>query len=81
MDLNPMRFGLAGGILWGVVTFVMTWLSLFTGYGAMWLALMSDIYPGFDVSVIGSFIGLAYGFVDGFVALYVIAWLYNHVKS
>ncbi len=78
--LNSAKFGLAGGILWGVCLFVMTWLSMYTGYGMFWLSQWMDIYPGFDLSMIGSFIGLIYGFIDGFVTLFLISWLYNLLK-
>lgn len=77
MKLNSWGLGLAGGILWGASMFIMTWVSLFTGYASLWMALMMDIYPGFDISVVGSFIGLAYGFIDGFIGAFLLAWLYN----
>ena len=75
--LNAKNFGLAGGILWGVSMFVMTWLSLWFGYGNMWMELMASVYPGYTVSVVGSFVGLVYGFFDGFIGLFIFAWLYN----
>ncbi len=81
MKLNAKSLGLAGGVLWGVVMFIMTWLSMFTGYASMWLAMMMDVYPGYDVSVVGSFIGLIYGFIDGFVGLFLIGWLYNRMTD
>ena len=75
--LNVKAFGLAGGVLWGAMVFLCTWLNIFFGYGPMWMSLLADFYPGFHVSFIGSFIGLIYGFIDGFIALFVIGWLYN----
>lgn len=77
MKLNPWGLGLAGGILGAASIFIITWLSLFTGYASLWLALMADVYPGFSISVPGSFIGLVYGFIDGFIGLFILAWLYN----
>lgn len=78
MKLNAWGLGLAGGILWAAALFITTWISLFTGYASLWLTVMMDMYPGFDISVPGSFIGLAYGFIDGFIGLFLLAWLYNH---
>lgn len=78
--LDAMRLGLAGGILGGLSMFVMTLLSLFTGYADSFLHMMSSVYPGFDISAMGSVIGLVYGFVDGFICLFVLGWLYNNVK-
>lgn len=78
MKIKPLYAGLAGGILWGAVMFAATLASVYAdGYGGNFLVAMSSIYPGYAISVAGSFIGLLYGFVDGFVALFVIAWLYN----
>lgn len=78
--LNPLKLGLAGGVLWGVALFILTWISKYTGYAMFWLSQWMDVYPGFDLSVMGTFIGLIYGFVDGFVVLFVLSWLYNRFK-
>ncbi len=78
--LNPGKLGLTGGILWGLLLFCMTWISMYTGYGMFWLSQWMDIYPGYELSMAGSFIGLVYGFIDGFVCLFLIAWLYNLMK-
>lgn len=75
--LNAKSLGLAGGVLWGAWMFIFTYISMFTGYGSMWAALMVDVYPGYEVTFIGSIIGLVYGFLDGFIGLYIFGWLYN----
>lgn len=77
MKLDAKRLGLAGGVLWGAVMFFCTLISIQTGYAQGWLVAFCDIYPGYEMSTKGSFIGLVYGFVDGFVGLYILAWLYN----
>ncbi len=77
MRLNPMRLGLAGGIVWGVSLLILTLLSVWTGYSTEFLNLINSIYPGYQISVVGGMIGLGYGFLDGFVGLYIFAWLYN----
>jgi hypothetical protein len=79
--LSAKRLGIAGGILWGVMMFVMTLANIWFGYGTMWLALMADIYPGYEVTYIGSIVGLVYGFLDGFVGLFIIGWLYNKISD
>jgi hypothetical protein len=79
--LDVKRFALAGGILCGVVVFLITLISIGTsGYGAEWLRVVESVYPGFHVTVVGSIVGLFYGFVDGFVVLGVFAWLYNKLE-
>lgn len=78
--LNPLKLGLAGGIIWGLALFIMTWISMYTGYGMFWLSQWMDIYPSFDLTTKGTFIGLIYGFVDGFVSLFLLGWVYNLFK-
>jgi len=81
MTLNAKYFGLAGGILWGLSMFVITLVSVFTGYGTGFLNIVSNIYPGYSISLLGSVIGLIYGFIDAFIGLYIFAWLYNWLEK
>ncbi len=81
MKLCARSFGLAGGILWGLALLVTTWISIPTHYAAGFLDIIQGIYPGYRVSFIGSFLGLAYGFVDGFAGLFILAWLYNRIQK
>ena len=75
--LSPVRLGTAGGILWGLCLFLCTVLSIYTGYGQHWLAMMADVYPGFTITWMGSIAGLIYGFIDGFLFFFLLGWLYN----
>ncbi|MCL6088588.1 MAG: bacteriophage holin [Candidatus Marsarchaeota archaeon] len=78
-SIDPARLGIAGGIIWAAALFVCTLVSLYSGLWTVFLALVADIYPGYTVSLAGSIVGAVYGFVDMFVFLYVLAWLYNRV--
>lgn len=75
--LNPVKLGLASGIMWGLTLLLMTLISIYTGWGMFWLSQWMDLYVGFDLTLSGAFIGLIYGFVDGFVCLFIFGWLYN----
>lgn len=78
MKLSVKGLGLAMGILWALSLFVMTLVATYSGYMADQLnTLIVGVYPWYSVSLTGAFIGLAEGFVDGFVGGVVIAWLYN----
>ncbi|MCB1136984.1 MAG: bacteriophage holin [Chlamydiia bacterium] len=77
MQLNPSAFGFAAGIVWGLAIAITALVSTYTGYASLFLHMFSEIYPGFEVSLVGAGIGLVYGFVDGFIGGYVVAWLYN----
>ena len=74
---NPKAFGLACGILWGVIVLIMTLIASFTAYGAGFLVLLESIYPYYVISIPGAIIGLIYGFIDGFIGGAIFAWLYN----
>jgi uncharacterized membrane protein (DUF485 family) len=81
MKLKPMALGVAGGILWGVSLMVLTWVAMQTGYAENLLNTISVVYPGYSVTLSGSFIGLVLGFVDAFVGLYILALLYNWIAG
>ena len=68
---------LTAGAVWGVCVMVITWLCMFTGYGAAFLLVLASIYPGLSISFLGSIIGLIYGFLDGFISVYIFCWVYG----
>lgn len=78
--INAKTLGIAGGVLWAVMILLITWASLFNGYGYVYLSILADIFPGFSVSFIGSLIGAVYGFVTGFIFYYLLATLYNFIE-
>ena len=76
--LNKKSFGLALGILWGACLFVCTLWVMWRG-GGNHFYLLEQFYPGYQVSVFGAFVGLAYGLVEGFISGWLFAWLYNQL--
>lgn len=76
-DLSEVRLGLAGGIFCGLVALIMTIVAVSSDYGHEYMRTMEDMWPGYEVSYPGSLVAFIYGFVKGFVSLFVIAWLYN----
>jgi len=82
MKLKPLALGIALGIVWGGALFFTTLLSVFTGYGKLFLeALPQSIYPGYSISLVGSLLGLIYGFLDGLVCGALIGWIYNKIAK
>lgn len=79
--LDPRRFGLAGGILWGIGIFVICLAGIYNGYGLLWSQLMVDTYPGYNLTWPGAIKGLLWGFLDGFFCLFLLAWLYNKLDK
>ncbi len=82
MRLNPIALGIALGAVWGGSLFVTTWVSYYTGYGRLFLEVLAgSIYPGYSITPLGSFLGLFYGFLDGFISASVIGWIYNKIAG
>ena len=77
MSKNVQRAALTGGILWGVGMFIITLANVFFGYGAELLEVIASVYPGYTLTLAGSVVGLIYGFIDAFVGIYIIAWVYK----
>ncbi len=81
MRLKPFKLGLTLGIIWGVNIFATTWLSCLAGYGGRFLAIMMNLYPGYNVSPLGSLVGFAYGFLDLFVGGLLVGLIYNALSK
>ena len=80
MKLRPVALGVALGSVWGVSLFITTWISYYTGYGRLFLEVLAQsIYPGYTITPLGSFLGLLYGFADGFISAALIGYIYNKV--
>ena len=79
MKLDALRLGLAAGIVWaaGVILLVCTF-RLF-GWGGPAVTLLASIYLGFAATWAGLAIGAIWGFADGFVGVFLIAWIYNRL--
>ena len=77
MRLNVRALALAGGIVWGLAIFLITYWFLVFGHGGTTLFKLSNIYLGYSVTWYGAFVGLVWGFVDGFIGGALLAWLYN----
>ncbi len=79
MKLSIKGLALAFGMSWGACLFLWTLLNAVTDiqWGVDALDLMAGMYPYFEVTVPGAFVGLVAGFVDGLIGGALIAWLYN----
>ncbi len=82
MKLEIKRVAIAGGIMWALCLFVTTLVSVFVGgFAKAFLDGIASIYPGYSISIVGSFIGLIYGFLDVFIGVYIFAWIYKMVRK
>jgi hypothetical protein len=82
MKLKPFALGVALGVVWGGALCITTLVSVYTGYGRLFLeTLPQSIYPGYCISLAGSFLCLIYGFLDGLVGGALIGWIYNRIAK
>ena len=79
MRLNARIYGAVTGLVAGLTLFIATnWLVLQGGpVVGPHLALLNQFFIGYRVTFAGSFVGLAYGIVVGFIAGYSVARIYN----
>lgn len=78
--LSVKAFGIAFSILWGFAVLMVGICNfVWMGYGENFLALVSSIYPFYQLDgTLGSVvIGTAWALLDGFIGGMILAWLYN----
>ena len=84
MRIQPIALAIAGGALWGgMILFIGLAEFVWPAYGRAFLDLAVSIYPGYKAGhTIGQVVlGTVYGFFDGAVGGFLVAWLYNLVAA
>lgn len=78
---SQQGWGVAIGTLCGLGLFVATiWLVIKGGPNpGAHLQLLAVYFPGYQISVLGSFIGFVYAFVGGYAVGRTIAAIYNRL--
>lgn len=81
IKLNAKLLGIVLGTLMGFGLFLATILLVLKGGPnvGLHLSLLSNYFPGYQVTYLGSLIGFFYGFVVGFVIGGVFGAVYNKV--
>lgn len=75
--IDAIRFGLAGGIIAMLMVFGLTLLATVSGFGHGYLSVLKDLFPGYEIGIVGSLVGAGYAFGLGFVKLFALAFIYN----
>jgi len=81
MKLDTKAAALTGGLVLGVGLFLLTWWIIWFDGATGEATLIGKVYRGYSISPLGSFIGLAWGFVDGLIGGAILAWLYNLIAG
>ena len=75
--LDPKALGLACGILWAIGILFMGLTAMFCPWSKVFVDALGIMYVGYSATVIGTFIGIVWGFIDAAIGGFLIAWLYN----
>jgi len=81
MKLNVKAFALTCGLVWGVALFLLTWWIIAFDGASGDPTFIGSLYRGYNISPVGSIIGLVWAFVDGAIGGAIFAWLYNFIAG
>ena len=81
MRLNVKAFALTCGLLWGLGLFFITWWMIAFDGATGEATLIGKVYRGYNISPLGSLIGLVWALLDGLIGGAIFAWLYNLLLS
>jgi len=81
MKLNVKAFAITCGLFWGLGLFLITWWIILFDGASCEATIIGRVYRGYCISAAGSFIGLAWGLVDGLIGGALFAWIYNQISS
>ena len=79
--LNARAWGIAMGLLFGGALWIATIILVARGGPTVGqhLGLLREFFPGYSVTVAGSFIGFVYGFVLGYAVGRIIGSVYSRI--
>ena len=80
MKLNVKALALACGLVLGFTIFFVTWWLIMLHGVTGTKTVIGTVYLGYNISPLGSLIGLAWGFVDGLIFGALIALVYNRLS-
>ena len=81
MKLNVKAFALTCALLWGLGLFLLTWWII--GFDGITRepTLIGRLYRGYNISPLGSVIGLVWAFFDALIGGAIFAWIYNLIAA
>jgi hypothetical protein len=81
MKFNVRAFAFTTGLFWGFAIFCFTWWIMVFEGSTDEVTWLGHIYRGYNISPLGSVIGLLWGLVDGLIGGAIFGWLYNFIAS
>jgi hypothetical protein len=80
-SLCPLSFGLAWGLTFALMMLAIAWVGWWWGYGSAIIAEISNIYSGYEASLIGGLWGALWGFIEGFIMGFLVAFFYDLITK
>jgi hypothetical protein len=81
MKLNGKAFALTAAILLGASSFLLTLLSVFTGFAKEFFDIIAPFHPGYSHTFLGALISAFWMFIYGLVAGALFSSIYNSLLS
>jgi len=81
VKLGAKALGLSCGIIWAVSVSFMGLMAPSCPWAMHFVYIVKPFYIGYDGGIVGSLIGAFWGFVDGGIGGFLIAWLYNKLAK
>lgn len=79
--LHPKKVGLALGYTATIYILLLSICSAISNRGIPIVNMLSSVYMGYNLSFFGILIGMAWAFVDWFIAGFIFALIYNKVQN
>lgn len=81
MKLDVKALALSCGLIVGLGLFLVTWWIILLDGASGEITWVGHVYRGYNISPVGSVIGLAWGLVDGAIGGAILALLYNKLRK
>jgi hypothetical protein len=81
--LNANMLGIVAGLLSGLILFLATIILVVKGGPSpgRHLVLLSQYFIGYEITVVGAFVGFLYASLLGYIAGYVVGKIYNRLVA
>jgi hypothetical protein len=79
--LDVKAFAVSCGLIWGIGLFALTWWIIAFDGATREVTLIGQLYRGYNISPVGSLIGLVWATADGLIGGAIFAWLYNAIAG
>lgn len=77
MRLHILAFAITCALVWGLGLFLLTWWIIAMEGASTDPTLIGRVYIGYELTPMGSIIGLIWGLADGAIGGAIFAALYN----